>query len=112
MLTLSQGNTYTLTYNVRNADGSIKPLDGSLTLKYELAKRVDSNPLIQFTEDDPELVIVDALNGKLQVHLKPEKLNTLNDGIHYHEIWQENVIGEKTTLMAEKLKIQQRLITG
>lgn len=110
MLTLSHGNTYNITYNIRNLDGSIKPLDGSLAIKYKLAKRVSSTPLIEFTLSDAQLEITDSANGKLVLQLYPEHLNSLRDGIHYHELWQENAVGEKTTLMAEKLEIQERLI--
>lgn len=110
MLELSQGNEYTLTYNVKNADGSAKDLSGSLQLKYELAQKKQSAPLIQFTLSDAELDITDAINGIITVNLKPIQLNQLEEGTHYHELWQVNAVGESTTLMAEKLTIYSKLI--
>jgi len=85
MLELSQGNLYTLTFNVKNADGSIKDLSGSADIKYQLAKRVGHEPIIQYELTDPELNITDPVQGKVVLKLTPAVLNTLK-GTYYHEL--------------------------
>lgn len=110
MQKLSQGNEYTIVYTVYNEDGSIKDLSGTLQLKYQLAKRKTEVPFISYTLTDPELTITDPSNGKISIHLSSDELNLLNEGIHYHEIWQVNALGQPTTLMAEKIEIFAKLI--
>lgn len=110
MLQLSQGNSYNLTYNVKNEDGTTKVLEGTLELKYELSNRKQNLPIIQYSLSDVELNITDAANGVIVVTLNNTVLNQLKEGSHYHEIWQVNAIGQATTLMAEKLGISSKLI--
>jgi hypothetical protein len=112
MLKLCHGNTYELTYNIKNSDGSIKVLDGTTVLKYEISKRVNSAPLLQFTSADPELDITAPTSGIITIKLDNTTINTLKDGTHYHELWQVNAVGDPTTLMAEKIQIQEKLITN
>lgn len=110
MLVLNQGNTYTLEYAVKNADGSAKNLTGTQELKYEMSRRVNSAPVLQYVLSSAEVSIVDPVNGKVQVKLSPEVLNTIKVGKYYHELWQVNAAGDKSTLMTSDVTIQDRLI--
>lgn len=110
MLELSKGNTYTLTYNIKNSDNSIKDLTGTTELKYKLSFRVDSDPLIEYSLLDPEINITNPANGTITVDLSSTVLNALRVGTKYHELWHVNDLGDPTTLMTEKLKLNDRLI--
>lgn len=110
MLELSHGNSYTITYNVTNLDGTPKDLSGTQALKYELSKRDTSDPLIQYTMDSSTLNITDNINGVIVLNLTSDVLNKLSEGTHYHEIWHVNALGDPNTLMSSKLKIVNKLI--
>ncbi len=110
MLELSHGNSYIITYNVTNLDGSPKDLSGTQELKYELAKRDTSDPLIQYTLTNSEIEITDAVNGVIVLKLANLVLNNLGEGTHYHELWHVNALGDPNTLMSSKLKITNKLI--
>lgn len=110
MQTLSQGNSYTLTVAIRNADNSIKSLVGTSELKYQLAERKHKAPIIAFDLSSPELQITDPAGGQIAVTLTSDNLNKLREGAHYHELWHVNALGQATTLMAEKLDISSKLI--
>jgi hypothetical protein len=110
MLELSQGNEYVLTYSIKNQDGSVKDLSGSSELKYEMAKRKVTSPIIAYTLADAELILSDAAQGKVQLTIRKEDMNLLSEGSYYHEIWHVNAIGQASTLMAEKIIISSKLI--
>jgi len=110
MLILNQGNTYTLNYTVKNSDGTVKNLTGTQELKYEMSRRVNSTPILQYVLADVEVSIVDPVNGNIQIKLSPEVLNSIKVGNYYHELWQINATGDKLTLMTSNVTIQDRLI--
>jgi len=107
---ISHGNSYKWTFNIKQPDGNIKDLTGTLKLKYQIAKRVQNLPIIQYTLVDPELNISDPLLGKITLDLASTTINTIPAGSYYHEIWQVNALGEPVTLLAERLNVVDKLI--
>lgn len=112
MLNLSQGNSYELQYTVKNSDGTLKDLSGSLQIRYELAKARHKQPLIAYDLTGAQIVIVDAVNGRIDIKIPSTDLNNILEGSYYHEIWQVNAVGEPTTLMSEDVSISSKLIKG
>ena len=111
MLELSHGNTYHITYRVKNLDGTNKNLTGTQKLVYKMARRVDSEPLIEFVLGvDDEISIIDEEEGLVLLKLVNPILNTLREGTHYHEFWHINALGDPNTLMENKVFIKQQLI--
>ena len=110
MLELCQGNIYKLVISVKHADGTIKSLVGTTELKYQLASRTTTTPLISFVLTDDELTIVDPINGIVHILISSEVLNTIKNGTYHHELWQVNSTGSPTTLMSERVSICSRLI--
>ena len=110
MQTLSHGNTYQILMNIKNSDGSVKDLSGTLELKYALALRKDTTPLVQYSLSDAELAITNASQGVVTLTLSNTVLNTLPERQYYHELWQINALGDPTTLMGESLYISEKLI--
>jgi len=110
MLSISHGNKYQLIYNVKQPDGNIKDLTGTLELKYQISKRVNKPAIFQFTLADPEVSITDAVNGQITITLTSTIINQIPAGSYYHEIWQTNALGDPTTLLAERLDILDKLI--
>lgn len=107
MLVLSHGNKYTLTYNVKNSDGSDKDLSGTLELKYSISRKKQTPPLVEYTLPSSNLSIIDS---KVIVKIQSGTLNALPEGAYYHELWQINALGDPTTLMSEKFNISSKLI--
>lgn len=110
MLQINQGNEYKLTFNVKNGDGSVKNLTGTLDIKYQLAKRIGSPILASYSLTDPEVTIEDALNGVISIALSHELTKTLTNGNHYHEIIQTDPLGVPLTLMSQLVRINEKLI--
>jgi hypothetical protein len=111
MIELSHGNDHKITYTLTNKDGSPKDLSSSLQLKYAISARPGGFPLIRFEMgEDPELTITDAVNGVVEIVLDKEVVNTLPARLYYHELWQENALGQSATLVSAKIKVNSQII--
>lgn len=110
--TMSRGSDYELVFSVQNPDSSAKDLSGTLQLKFAMAKYPsDLVPALMLTLDDPELTITDPPNGKVKVNIKTELLGELDaDRVYFMELWQENALGEKSTLEAHNVLVKDAII--
>lgn len=107
MQTISQGNTYVITYSIKNLDDSDKDLAGTLELKYGLSRRKNTAVLVGYSLTDTELNIS---GSDVTIKLDSSVINPLAEGQYYHELWQVNALGDPTTLMSEKITIASKLI--
>jgi hypothetical protein len=106
-ITINQGNTYSITYSIKNTDGSSKDLSGTQELKYGLSRRRNTTELLSYTLDDSELSIA---GSDVTIKLVNSVINPLPEGSYYHEMWQVNALGDPTTIMSEKISIASKLI--
>lgn len=110
-LTVSQGNTYEITYNIKNEDNSIKDLSGTITLKFALSKRKHSAELLSYLlGTNAELTIPAPTLGQVLLKLPSTALNLLEEGLYHYEIWQINALSQPTTLVSEEVLIVSKLI--
>jgi hypothetical protein len=112
MLEISQGNSYLLTFNIKNSDGSTKDMSGTQELKYKVARRKSSktNILELVYGTDSQLQIIDEVGGKVTVRFEGTEFNSVPEGTYYHEMWHRDALGEPTTLVSENISVISKLI--
>jgi hypothetical protein len=107
MLTLNQGNTYSLTYNIKNSDNTDTDLLGTTELKYKLARKKQTAAVLEYVLTDAELSFTDSA---ISIEITSTALNLLEEGSYYHELWHVSASGDPRTLMSEKIAISSKLI--
>lgn len=113
LLTLSQGNTYTITYSlVDSATQEPKDLTGTSTLKFALAKNRETTVLAEFSRGDDLDILGDPTDGVITVSIGSTILNALSEGRYYFEIWHQNAELEPITLVSQKVNLVSKLITA
>lgn len=110
MMELKQGNKYTITYSVKNKDGSIKDLTSTQSLTYALGEARHKPPLLTFDSNDSRLSITDPINGVIKLVITSASLANLKEGVYLHEVRQVNALGDPSILISEKLHISSSLI--
>lgn len=108
---VSSGNTYVLDFNIVNEDNSPRDLSNTQDIRFGIAKW-SHTPILELKSlADPEISIVNAANGEVDVTLTPDMLNNLPKGrLYYYELWQINTFNEPLTLAKGYFNLIDRLI--
>lgn len=107
MLTLNQGNTYSITYNIQDPNNAVLDLTGALELKYKLARKKQTKALLEYDLASTELSFS---IGAVVINIPSTAINLLEEGSYYHELWYVDSAGIPLTLMSEKLAVSSKLI--
>ena len=104
-------NKYTFTFNLVNSDNTPRDLTNTQSLTFAISKWSHTQVLQSKTDADPEITIVNAANGEVDVELTPTMLNSLPKGrLYYYEMQQVNNFNEPVTLTSGYFNLKDRLI--
>jgi hypothetical protein len=115
IMTLSQGNTYNITYIVSPL-GSLVPknLADTAELKFALAKNTTATKILEkdYSISSDLIINSPSSNGSISIILRAAELNTIPEGRYYFEIWHKNAAGDPTTLVSQLINLESKLITA
>ncbi len=101
-------NSYSITYEVRNSDDTIKDLTGTSELEFHLAKRKNRTPILSYTLASAELSIIDPTNGLIQVLVPDINIQDIEEGLYFQDLWQRDLFGDPITIVSDRFYIINR----
>lgn len=99
---LRKGSDYALSFSIVNPDGSVKDLSGTRLLQATLSEY----PWIQPTNTlDSEVIVTNHIEGKVEIQLSAELLESLDSRLYYLELQHENALGQKLNVLVYAISI-------
>ena len=99
---LRKGSDYVLSFSILNPDGSTKDLSGTKLLEATLSEYPWVPPIDTL---DTEISITNHLEGKVEIQLSAELLESLDSRLYYLELQHENALGQKLNVLVYAISI-------